>query len=225
MRPVRITGELSYYPERFRSCNVYLLRCFDRAILFDPSLSPEAIESDRPVTMVLATHAHYDHVGAVNAWKEEMPERPFLMHEGDIPMLDDPAVNASVFFGRSATFAHPDQPLTDGEVLSVHHEYDLTVIHTPGHTMGSSCFLIERKDNGTRHPVALITGDTLFDRAWGRTDFVTGDDALMRRSLEGLFQLLSKLPPELPVCPGHSGITTAFDACRFLAMSGFSQAR
>lgn len=223
MRQVRITEELSYLPERFRSCNVYLLRCFDRVVLFDPSVSPDDVPSDLPVSMLIATHAHYDHIGALSAWKEDMPDRPFLMHEGDIPMLDDPAVNASQFFGRSAKFPHPDRSFSDHERIAVDHEYTLTAIHTPGHTMGSSCFLIERQDHETVVPVALITGDTLFDRAWGRTDFVTGDDRLMRRSLERLHGLLSDLPPELPVCPGHAAITTAEEACRFLSVSRFSR--
>ena len=70
--------------------------------------------------------------------------------------------------------------------------------------------------------MAMISGDTLFDRGWGRTDFATGDDSLMRDSLSRLFRILSRMPDDLPVCPGHSALTNAADACRFLAAMGYS---
>ncbi|HHX29982.1 MAG TPA: MBL fold metallo-hydrolase [Clostridiaceae bacterium] len=219
---IQLTQELFYYRERFRSCNVYVLNAFDRAVLFDPSMGPEDVDILLPVTMLVATHAHYDHIGAINLWKEEMPGRPFLLHAGDLPMLRDSALNASVFFGRAATYQDPDRCPEDGETIEIDHEYQLRVYHTPGHTMGSSCFLIIRKQGEEEIPIALVTGDTLFDRAWGRTDFATGDDRLMRRSLESLHKLLSQLPPDLPVCPGHGATTTSEAACRFLERMDFA---
>lgn len=219
-RIVEITKELSYFPERFRTCNVFLLKGLDQVILFDPSLSVEQAVSDRPVTMLIATHAHYDHIGSLDKWKEARPDLPFLMHAADIPMLDDPAVNASMFFGRPASFPHPDRTFEEGDRIELDQLYSLRVYNTPGHTMGSCCFLILKGEEEV--PVALLTGDTLFDRGWGRTDFVTGSDALMRRSLERLYGLLSGLPPDLPVCPGHASMTTAALACRFLQLMGFT---
>ena len=219
---IEITPELSYFPEAFRSCNVYLLTCLDCAVLFDPSISPDKVISGRSITKLIATHAHYDHIGSVNVWKQEVPDRPFLMHPGDIPMLDDSSANASVFFGRPGAFAHPDHELSDEEVIKIDREYSIRVLNTPGHTMGSSCFIIYRQVGHEPKPVALITGDTLFDCGWGRTDFITGDDTLMRRSLERLYRVLIDMPPNLPVCPGHAGLTTAEEACRFLRMMRFT---
>lgn len=223
MRKARpVTGELFYFPERFRSCNVYLMDFGDRLVLLDPSLEADQIELDRPLAFYLASHAHYDHIGALSSWKKAWPQSLFLMHEGDVDMLDDPAVNASKFFGRPASFPKPDRCLQGGELLEVNDRYVIQVIHTPGHTMGSSCFLVLKKEEEDRVPLALLTGDTLFDRAWGRTDFVTGDDRLMRKSLEGLYTLMAGLPPDLPVCPGHASLTTAGAACRFLKTAGFA---
>lgn len=222
MSMIPVTEALFYFPERFRSCNVYLLKSKDRALLVDPSLAVRDLPSDLSIQMILATHAHYDHIGALHSWKEDEPQRPFLMHAGDIGMLDDPAVNASKFFGRPGSFPHPDSSFEDGDSLTLDAQYSLQVIHTPGHTMGSSCFLIFRHQGEDKEPLALLTGDTLFDRAWGRTDFVTGDDRLMRQSLEKLHGLLSQLPADLPVCPGHASLTTAHEACRFLRMAGFA---
>ncbi|NLA95363.1 MAG: MBL fold metallo-hydrolase [Clostridiaceae bacterium] len=222
MKCEKITKELSCFPERFRRCNVYLLALADQSIVFDPSLAPDMVPDVAAVKTIYATHAHYDHISAVNAWKEEMPARPFIMHTGDIPMLEDTLANASVFFGRPETFCHPDRALQGGEELTLNDDFRMDVIHTPGHTMGSSCFLIKKQDGNRMAPLALLTGDTLFDCGWGRTDFVTGDDRLMRLSLESLYRLLKDLPAGLPVCPGHGGITTASQACRFLQASGFS---
>lgn len=221
-KAVAVTGELFYFPERFRSCNVYLLKGVNQAVLVDPSLAVDQVSSDLPIGFILATHAHCDHIGGLASWKEAMPQRPFLLHPADIGMLDDPAINASQFFGRPSAFPHPDGDLEEGEILTIDDRYQIQVIHTPGHTMGSCSFLIFREEEGAQVPLALLTGDTLFDRAWGRTDFVTGDDDLMRQSLEGLYRLLRELPADLPVCPGHASLTNAGDACRFLKMAGFA---
>ncbi len=218
----QITDELRFYREAFRSCNVYVLTCFDSEVLFDPSLSPDAVEQKRPVSKLIATHAHYDHIGMINEWKKEYSDVPFLMHGGDIAMLDNSTLNASIFFGRPGTFVKPDCVIKDGDTIELDGQYYLDVINTPGHTMGSSCFMIYRRDGDESVPLALISGDTLFDRSWGRTDFATGDDALMRDSLMRLYRILSKMPGDLPVCPGHSAITNAEDARRFLAAMGFS---
>lgn len=222
MKGLEITGELSCFPERFRACNSYLLTLPDQSYLFDPSFTPDMVADAGDIRTTFATHAHYDHIGAVNAWKEDLPARLFLMHGGDIPMLDDTLANASAFFGRPSTFVHPDRLLVDGEELILDESFRIEILHTPGHTMGSSCFLIKKLDDKRMTPLALLTGDTLFDCGWGRTDFVTGDDRLMQRSLESLYRLLQGLPADLPVCPGHGRVTSASRACRFLQASGFS---
>ncbi|HHW93139.1 MAG TPA: MBL fold metallo-hydrolase [Clostridiaceae bacterium] len=217
----QITEELRCYREGFRSCNVFILTCFDSEVLFDPSLSPASVIQRRPISKLIATHAHYDHVGKVNEWKEEYPDVPFLMHGDDVAVLDDSTLNASIFFGRPSSFVRPDRLLQDGDIVELDGQYYLDVLNTPGHTMGSSCFMINRRDDDRTVPIALISGDTLFDRGWGRTDFATGDETLMRDSLTRLFRILSTMPDDLPVCPGHSAITTAASACRFLAAMGF----
>lgn len=219
---LEITRELSYFPERFRRCNSYLLTLAGQSHLFDPCFAPDMVADAASIQVIYATHAHYDHIGALNEWKEELPARLFLMHAGDIPVLEDTVANASAFFGRPTTFCHPDRLLEGGGELVLDKNYRLEVIHTPGHTMGSSCFLIKKQDGSRMVPLALLTGDTLFDCGFGRTDFVTGNDQLMRRSLQGLHRLLKEMPADLPVCPGHGSLTTASRACRFLQSSGFS---
>lgn len=221
--PVAIIPGLCYLPERFRRCNCYLLSDREQTFLFDPSFGPEAVPGNLPpVRRLFATHAHYDHIGALGEWKEGGLNPEFLLHAGDLPMLDDPKANASLFFGRPVHFKPPGILLDDGQDYEAGDDFSLRVVHTPGHTMGSSCFLVYRRTDQSKAPVAVLTGDTLFDQGWGRTDFVTGDDRLMRRSLERLHAILASLPPELPVCPGHGGLTTARAAGLFLEAAGFA---
>ncbi|MGI6157552.1 MAG: MBL fold metallo-hydrolase [Saccharofermentanales bacterium] len=217
-RSFSITPTLRYYPERFRSCNVYVWSLGERNVLFDPSLAPEHVADAGPIDLLIATHAHFDHIGQLMTWKARDPAPPYWMHAGDLGMLMDPKANASAFFGRSMTFPTPDRKLADGEHIVLDDLHAMDVMNTPGHTHGSSCFLLHEDDR----PMAMITGDTLFDMGWGRTDFVTGDDALMRQSLERLYRVLSDLPPELPVCAGHGAMTTARQSCRFLERMGFA---
>ena len=78
----------------------------------------------------------------------------------------------------------------------------LEVLHTPGHTPGSVCFLTEG---------ALFSGDTLFARSCGRMDLPGGSPAQMRGSLDRLRQL----PFAGPVYPGHGGATTLAEERRW----------
>jgi hydroxyacylglutathione hydrolase len=222
MRWLPITSELSYSPERFRRCNTFLLTLAGQSVLFDPSILPDLVPGYETVRTLYATHAHYDHIGAIKLWKEKLPAAHFVMHAEDEPMLGDAVANDSILFGRPSTFCRPDLILGNDDERIFDDRFGVRLVHTPGHTMGSSCFLIARRDGNQWIPQALLTGDTLFDCGWGRTDFVTGNDQLMRRSLEALYRLLKDLPADLPVCPGHGGITNASQACRFLHSSGFS---
>ena len=75
-------------------------------------------------------------------------------------------------------------------------ELRVRLIHTPGHTPGSQCFLIEQKDS----PGRLVSGDTLFLGSCGRVDLPGGDPEAMYRSLN---QTLKALPDETLLYPGH----------------------
>ena len=76
---------------------------------------------------------------------------------------------------------------------------NLTTLYTPGHTKGSSCYLVEQ--NGEK---LLLSGDTLFARSIGRTDLTGGDEEAMTNSL----YRLSSLEGDMPVLPGHGPETT-----------------
>ena len=85
--------------------------------------------------------------------------------------------------------------LNDNEILNL-IGHSIKVIHTPGHTIGSCCYLFDDK--------ILFSGDTLFQVGIGRTDFYTGNMNEMIKSLD----LLKKMSSEIKVYPGHGIETT-----------------
>ncbi len=180
--------------------NCYLVENPDRGELFlvDPGAEAEtiirAVGSRRPVA-ALATHGHFDHVGAADEVCAHFGI-PLYLHEKDVPKLTDPQINGSAHFGRSPLILKtPGIPLKDGQNLTL-AGVEVTVMHTPGHSAGSCCFVLPR-DQG------VFTGDTLFDGGYGRTDFADGSFGELKRSLRRLLALT----PKRTAYPGHGGIT------------------
>lgn len=187
--------------------NCWLLRTADGGgWIIDPGAEPERVLSAVGTVgfapqAVLLTHAHFDHMGAAGAVCAALGI-PLWVGAGDAGFLTDPVGNLSgVFGGIPIQNLQADRLLREGEVLGCGAE-SLRVLETPGHTPGSLCFL---------GPNLLITGDTLFCRSIGRTDFPGGDRGAMRRSLDRL----ASLPRTLVVCPGHGERTTLEHECRF----------
>lgn len=119
---------------------------------------------------------------------------PALIHAGDMELPGDARKNAFfTVFGMDRHYRTPDRALTDSARLELGDE-SIRVIHTPGHTAGSVCYLCGEGDGAF-----LLTGDTLFAQGVGRTDLYGGDS----RQLAASLARLRSLPPELPIAPGH----------------------
>ena len=177
--------------------HTYLVACpqTKEAVIIDPAGEEDKItalieEEDVKVKYILNTHGHSDHVLA-NQRLKQMLSVPTCMHELDDQFFsqEDAREESSREFGLP-----PSEPvdikLKDGDVLEV-GTLKIEVLHTPGHTPGSVCYLV----NGN-----LFTGDTLFVGAVGRTD-LTG--ASLDTLLDSLESKLLPLPPETIVWPGH----------------------
>ena len=140
---------------------------------------------------LLLTHAHFDHAG--NAKKLQDDGAKVYIGEFDAPkLLND--LNLSRDFGRSFDYLTADVKLCDGQEIEV-CGLKFKVVHTPGHTDGSVCYLIDNM---------LFTGDTLFLESVGRTDFPTGDRDALVNSVKKLFALSG----DYAVYPGHEDFTT-----------------
>ena len=143
---------------------------------------------------ILLTHCHFDHVAGVKEVKELTGAKIAIFHS-DAPGLRDMFVNLSApFTGRGEAYPKPDIELIDRQKIKV-GETEFTVMHTPGHTVGSCCFITGR---------LLFSGDTLFRRSAGRTDFPGGSLTQLRASL----QKLAALEGDYQVYPGHDDVTT-----------------
>jgi hydroxyacylglutathione hydrolase len=143
--------------------------------------------------LVVSTHRHWDHIGD-NAAVVEATGARLAVHRADRHGLVDPAAAISAPFPIVPSI--PAIDLAEGSRIRF-GAISLDVLHTPGHTEGSVCLLA-----GSER--LLISGDTLFRGAWGRTDFAGGDEDQMIDSLARL----AALPPDLRVLPGHGAETT-----------------
>jgi hydroxyacylglutathione hydrolase len=146
------------------------------------------------IVHVLNTHGHFDHIGANRAILEATGA-DFLIHEADVPLLNKGDATAAVYGLRSENSPLPDRFLSDGATIPVGN-LKVKVIHTPGHTPGGCCFLL----NGI-----LISGDTLFADSVGRTDFPGGSSKTLLKSIR---EKLLVLDDEIVVYPGHGPATT-----------------
>ena len=181
--------------------NCYILHAegHDEAVVIDPGGSEEAVWmhiSAEGLTLkaILNTHAHADHIGAVDFLREKTGAK-FYIHEADAPMLLDARKNLSTFMGMPIVTKPADVLLKGGEVLDICH-MKFTVLHTPGHSPGGVCYLMEDR---------VFSGDTLFAESVGRTDF-PGSSA--KDLMTSVREKLLVLPDEIKVYCGHGPETT-----------------
>jgi glyoxylase-like metal-dependent hydrolase (beta-lactamase superfamily II) len=175
----------------------YLVVCprTREAVIIDPAGEEDTLldlikKQGVKVKYILNTHGHADHVLGNEKMKDAL-SAPVCMHEADDLFFSDTSVREIV--SKELGLPPPDPVdirLKDQQIIET-GTLKIKVIHTPGHTPGSVCFLV----NGN-----LFSGDTLFVGAAGRTDLVGGSlDTL----LESLEKRLIVLPKETVVWPGH----------------------
>ena len=146
------------------------------------------------VTLILLTHAHFDHMMALEELRRATGA-PVAVHEADAPAMADPKKNMMWQFAHvEKPCVPPERLLREGDEITLGSER-ITVMHTPGHTMGSVCYMT---------PAGIITGDTLFRENIGRHDFYGGNYSDLMRSLARL----RDLEGDFRIYPGH-GVSSA----------------
>lgn len=157
--------------------NCYILECGENAVIIDPGQETEKIitflkEKNLKPVVVLLTHGHYDHCYSVKAL-QELGAKCYV-HPLDAEKLHNKD-NMEELFDKPFPKTNADEMLQDGNQNFC--GIDMLVLHTPGHTSGSCCFVVGD---------VLFSGDTLFDAGYGRTDMVDGDFEKLKASLKKL---------------------------------------
>jgi glyoxylase-like metal-dependent hydrolase (beta-lactamase superfamily II) len=173
---------------------VYLIgdRETGEAVAVDPAYAPgevlDVLAADgMRLTGVLGTHYHPDHVGgdmmgfslAGVAELLELADVPIHVQRDEVPFVTAVTGVSDALVGHDS-----------GDTVTV-GSVEIELVHTPGHTPGSQCFLVDGK---------LVAGDTLFLEGCGRTDLPGGDPEQMYLSLT---QRLAKVPDDAVLYPGH----------------------
>lgn len=174
---------------------VYAANCFilmdedtKETAVIDPGGDSEDLikavnEMDAKVKYILLTHGHTDHTGAAVQLQEEY-NVPIYISEKDYRMME----NGEYIYGD--VIGKVDKFLNEGDTFKI-GSIEIKCIHTPGHTPGGICFMVED---------VVFTGDTLFAGSIGRTDLAGGDfDAI----ISNIKNKLMILPDNITVFPGH----------------------
>src|SRR5882762_2399379 len=186
------------------NCSIVADEQTHEAMVIDPGDEVEQIlellrEKQFVLKQIAITHAHIDHVGGAMKLKAATGAA-ILMNQNDYALLQMLDIQAAWTGMKPPGKVEIDASLDDGQTIDTGTVF-ANVIHTPGHTEGSSClyFPAEKK---------LIAGDTLFAGSIGRTDLPGGSMEKILGSLKGK---LLELPDDTLVVPGHGSLTTIGD--------------
>lgn len=185
------------------ACNCYIVgdEATKQGMIIDPGAEGRTIlravsELGLSIKLIVVTHAHFDHVGAVPAVKEATGAQ-LAIHEADASMRLGPFARmmASISGGSFSRTSQPERLLRDGDVIEI-GGLRFTVLHTPGHSLGG----ISLYGHGM-----VFTGDTLFNYGVGRSDFPGCSHSQL---IDSIKRKLMSLPDDTIVYPGHGPPTT-----------------
>ena len=182
------------------NCYIIADESSKEAIVIDPAGEPEKIIEminilQVKVKYIYLTHCHGDHIGGVNRIKRVLGGK-ILIHRLESEHLNNTEVNLLDYIGINVIELEADSIVDDDDLIHI-GDLELKVLHTPGHTNGSSCLYCESEK-------LVFSGDTLFRGTWGRTDLPTGS---MEEIMDSINNKLINLPEETIVYPGHGKTT------------------
>jgi glyoxylase-like metal-dependent hydrolase (beta-lactamase superfamily II) len=187
------------------NCNAFLLKGNDDYILIDAPNSAVSIvkkitANGGKLRAVILTHGHFDHISGLREIAE-ISGADVYIHEAEIPMLTDTAVNLADMFYAPGTFPLYDGKVTvvrDGETLNICGK-ELKIFQAPGHTPGLIAVQVEGD---------IFTGDFIFESSIGNTSFPNSKPRDMENSLKRFVSAFGD--KDYTLYPGHGESTTMF---------------
>jgi hydroxyacylglutathione hydrolase len=164
-----------------------------------------ASENKINIKYVVLTHGHFDHAEYVQEYEKTFKNAKIVCHVDEKQVLYDIEANLSSWGNAPTSYACSYTFVKEGDILTLGEKsgdtcMNFKILHTPGHTPGSMCLYDEKNK-------IMFTGDTLFKRSYGRTDFKYGDTTLMYASLRRLYSM----DGDIIFYPGHYGYSTIKD--------------
>ncbi len=169
-----------------------------KAIIIDPGEQAQKVINkietlNLQPELLINTHGHFDHIFSDDIIREKY-NIPLAIFKDDVEMLSDSNSNLSQYMDNPITIKQADI-IFDKEEVKETSFCKYKVIHTPGHSKGSICILIDD---------ILFSGDTVFKYSIGRTDLPDGNYNELMQSLEKI----KKLSKNITIYPGHGPVTT-----------------
>ena len=159
-------------------------------------------ENGITVEHIILTHGHFDHAEYTEEHQSAFPNATLLCHGNELSTIFDCKANLSVFFGNSKAYPEPFATFKNGDDVVIHGDYPendivFRVSDAPGHTPGGFLLICEKEK-------VMFTGDVLFKRGMGRTDFPGGDELAMR----GTLHMIAEMDEDITFYPGHGEPST-----------------
>lgn len=160
----------------------------------DDRIDEEIKKQGANLKYILLTHGHFDHIAGIrpNRFKNN-PQ--IVMHKADSDWLNNANQYLPMFGMPEITIPKVDVFVEDGDTIQL-GSLEIKVLHTPGHTQGGVCYLVDGN---------LFSGDTIFREAVGRCDLEGGN---FNQIVESIEDKIFTLSPETVIYPGHGNITS-----------------
>ena len=175
------------YPYGYLCSNIYLVYDNGEGMIVDAGGAPNELldfvsQNKIEIKYIVLTHGHFDHVCRVRDLMDAFPCAKVVYHADEERVLRDFEANCSLWLGGTAiSYNLPHDEVDEGDILKI-GSLEFEILHTKGHSPGGICLMC-------RSEKIILTGDTIFEYGYGRTDLKFGDWHELEKSLSRLYEI------------------------------------